>query len=823
MKFTLSWLRDHLETDASLEQICDTLNTIGLEVEGVEDPAETLGAFVIARVLEAKPHPDADKLRVCVVDYGADKPIQVVCGAPNARTGLVGVFAPEGTYVPGTDLLLKKAKIRGVESSGMLCSERELELSEDHDGIIDLDADLEDRVGDRFIDVRGLNDPTIEIAITPNRPDALAVRGVARDLAAAGLGKLKKEQTGFTKKGDYPCPVAIELDFPDDKADACPTFVGRYVRGVRNGPSPQWLQNRLRAIGLRPISALVDITNYISYDRARPLHVYDAGKLTGSIRARMGRDGEHFLALDGKTYNVTPEMTVIADDAAALGFGGIMGGEATGATDDTVNVLIESAYFAPVRTALTGRATGIHSDARYRFERGIDPQSCILGANLAAQMIVDLCGGEISELQMAGGAPTTPLEITFDPGLVAQITGVDVKDGEIKRTLKALGFDVNAHTGAGKGGKKKDKKSSDGLSVTVPTWRPDVHGPADLVEEVIRIHGIDHVPATPLPALTGVARPVMTTQQKRVRQARRLLASRGLVEAVTWSFIPPGEAAHFGGQSDALELANPISVEMSHMRPSLLPGLLGAAARNLHRAMHDPALFEVGQVFLNDTDAGQKMAVAAVRCGTGRPGGAGRHWSGAAADVDLFDVRADLNDLLEALGLDPSKLQIAREAPSWFHPGRSGVIKLGPKNVLGAFGEVHPTTLKTMDVDGPAVAFELFLDALPEPKRKSTSRPALDASDLNPVRKDLAFIVDADVAAGDLVRAAAGADKKLIADVTVFDVFTGGALGEDKKSIAIELTLQPRSQTLSDEDIEAVLASVIAKVEKATGGEIRGR
>ncbi|MEM1371830.1 MAG: phenylalanine--tRNA ligase subunit beta, partial [Pseudomonadota bacterium] len=464
MKFTLSWLHDHLETDASVDELCTALNAIGLEVEGVADPADTLGNFVIARVLEAKPHPDADKLRVCTVDFGADKPIQVVCGAPNARTGLVGVFAPEGTYVPGTDLLLKKAKIRGVESSGMLCSERELELSDAHDGIIDLDADLEERVGERYIDVAGLNDPVIEIAITPNRPDALGVRGVARDLAAAGLGKLKKDPAAHAKKGAFPCPVDIAVTFDDDTRDACPVFVGRYVRGVKNGPSPDWLQARLRAIGLKPISALVDITNYISYDRARPLHVYDADKLAGTIHARLGRQGEEFVALDDKTYAVTPAMTVIADDNGVLGFGGIMGGATTGASDDTVNVLIESAYFDPVRTALTGRAAGINSDARYRFERGIDPQSCIDGADMAAAMVADLCGGEISHIKIAGTQPEGTIEIDFDPDLVEQLTGHDVKTSEIKKTLEALGFDVD----------KKGKKNGKRFEITSPSWRPDI-------------------------------------------------------------------------------------------------------------------------------------------------------------------------------------------------------------------------------------------------------------------------------------------------------------------------------------------------------------
>ena len=808
MKFTLSWLKDHLETDASLKDICAKLNLIGLEVEEVNDPAERLGDFVIARVVEAKQHPDADKLRVCIVDFGGKEHVQVVCGAPNARTDMVGVFAASGTYIPGTDFTLSKAKIRGVESSGMLCSERELELSDDHEGVIDLPAELADRLGERFVDVAGLNDPTIEIGITPNRPDALGVRGVARDLAAAGLGRLKKENKGYKKRADYDCPVPIELRFPKGAGDACPVFAGRYIRALKNGPSPKWLQDRLRAIGLRPINALVDVTNFITYDRARPLHVYDADNLRGTIHARLGNKGEKFLALDGKEYEADGDMTVIADESGALGFGGIIGGGSTGCTQGTVNVLIESAYFDPVRTAMTGRRTGIHSDARYRFERGIDPQSEELGIDLATALILDICGGDPSRTLIAGKMPDPKHVVHFDTDEVERLTGVKLQDSEIKKVLKQLGFEID-----GKGEK---------IKVDVPSWRPDVHGSADLVEEVIRIVGIDTVPAVAMPRHSGVAKPVMTEHQLRVRRARRLLAGRGLTETINWSFIRRAEAKLFGGGDAALELANPISSEMSDMRPSLLPGLLTAAQRNLDRSIASPAIFEIGQIYKGDRPEDQFTAVAGVRLGTAKLSGAGRHWSGTAVPVDVYDAKADFMAVLQTSGLDTSKLQLTRDAPAWFHPGRSAVARLGPKIIIGAYGELHPAALADLDVEGPAVAFELLLEEVPKSKRKSRARPPLEASDLQPVRRDFAFLLDSTVAAGEVIRAAQSADKKLITDVTVFDVFEGESLGHGKKSLAIEVTLQPKGETLTDDAIDAVAKKIVAQVTKATGGAIRG-
>ncbi|MES0383185.1 MAG: phenylalanine--tRNA ligase subunit beta [Hyphomicrobium sp.] len=810
MKFTLSWLKDHLDTKASLDDIAAKLSAIGLEVESIEDPAAKLGAFTIARVLEAKPHPNADRLKVVQVETAKGKsPVEVVCGAPNAKAGMVGVFAPLGTFVPGTGITLEKRPVRGVVSNGMLVSERELELSDEHEGIIELAPEMGDHVGERYIDIMGLADPVIDVGLTPNRPDCTGVRGIARDLAAAGMGKLKPERKIGKVEGTYDCPIPIKLEFTKETADACPVFAGRYVRGVKNGPSPAWMQKRLRAVGLRPINALVDVTNYISQDRGRPLHVYDADKLKGTVHARLGKTGETFLGLDGKDYEVDDTMCVIADDNGPLGFGGVIGGEDTGSTDETTNVLIECAYFDPLRTAATGRKTGLVTDARYRFERGVDPASVEPGLDLATDMIVTLTGGQPSKAKVAGRAPVKKRVIGFDFDRVAKLTGLKLKDTEIKGILERLGCTLEA----------KGKT----VKVTVPTWRPDVHGSADLVEEVVRIAGLDRVPSTPLPRTFGIARTVLTERQRRARRARRMLGARGLVEAITWSFVRRSDAQLFGGGADALELDNPISTEMSSMRPSLLPGLLTAVQRNRNRGFADAALFELGQAYRGDSPEDQYLAASGVRSGTARLMGSGRHWDGAAGEVDVFDAKADVFSVIAALGLDPNKAQITRDAPAWFHPGRSGTLRLGPKVVLAHFGEFHPETLKTLDVAPPAVGFEIFLDALPPEKRKSRAKAPLEAADLLPVRRDFAFVLDRSVAAGEVMRAAAGADRALIQDVSVFDVFSGGNLAEEgKKSLAIEVTLQPTVETLTDKDIDAVAQKVIAAVKKATGGEIRG-
>ncbi|MBC8020189.1 MAG: phenylalanine--tRNA ligase subunit beta [Methyloceanibacter sp.] len=802
MKFTFSWLKEHLDTKASVERIADTLTRIGLEVEELFDPATSFAPFRVAEVIKCEKHPNADKLSVCEVDTGKER-LQVVCGAPNARAGMKGVFAPVGAYVPGIDLTLTKAKIRGVESHGMLLSERELELSDAHTGIIEVDAKA--KVGSPAAKALGLDDAVIEVAITPNRPDYLGVRGISRDLAAAGLGTLKKDHVRPVK-GSFANPIPIELEFDNDRANACPVFAGRLVRNVKNGPSPEWLQRRLKAIGLRPINALVDITNYISYDRGRPLHVYDADKLNGAIRARLGRKGETVLGLDGKIYEVDDDMCVIADDRAVLGLGGVIGGEETGVTEATINVFIESAYFDPRRTARTGRRLGIQSDARYRFERGVDPDFVVPGLELATDLVLQTCGGAPSKITIAGKPPKTNKLFKFDLALVKRLSGLDLGASEIKRQLAALGIALD--------GKGKQ------LKATPPSWRPDLTGPADLVEEVVRLTGVDAIPATPMMQVAGVARPVLTEAQKRQRLTRRVLAARGLVEAVTWSFIPPEHAELFGGGQAELTLSNPISTELAQMRPSLLPGLIAAAQRNRDRGVADGALFELGQAYRGAEPQDQFVAVAGVRFGHSALAGSGRHWSGEAPAADVFAAKADAIAALAALGLDQASLAVTREASSWFHPGRSGALKLGPKTLLGIFGEFHPDLLARLGIDPPIAGFELDLDAVPATRQKRESK-ALEASDLQPVRRDFAFLLDAEIGAGEVVRAALSADRALISDVGVFDVFTGQGVPEGKKSLAIEVTLQPREKTLTDAEIEAVAERIVAAVKKATAGELR--
>ena len=806
MKFTLAWLKDHLDTSASLTELTEKLSSIGLEVEGVDDRGAKLAAFTIARVLEAKPHPNADKLRVCKVETG-NGIVEVVCGAPNARAGLIGVFAPVGSYIPGKQLTLEARPVRGVVSAGMLLSGAELEISDDADGIIDLPADLGQRVGARFAEVTGLADPVIEVKLTPNRPDCTGVRGIARDLAAAGLGALKPEAAPRGVEGSFDCPIAIELQFPPAAADACPCFAGRYLSGVSNRSAPAWMQQRLSAVGLRPINALVDVTNYISLDRGRPLHVYDADKLTGAIRARLGRKGESFLGLDGKTHEVDEEMCVIADDRSVLGLGGILGGQDTGVTHESKNILIECAYFDPLRTATTGRKSGIVSDARYRFERGVDPAFIKGGLDLATELMLKVAGGTPSRAKIAGAPPEARGVIDFPLTLVEKLGGIVIAPEKIRATLEALGFTL-----AGK---------PPILKVRVPSWRPDVGGAADLVEEVVRIAGLDTVPSAPMPRRGGVARALLTEAQRRVRRTRRELAARGMVEAITWSFIAEPAARQFGGGTRALELANPISSELTSMRPSLLPGLLAAGQRNRHRGFSDVALFEVGQIYRDDTPQGQVVAAAGVRLGNAVLAGSGRHWSGTAGEAGVFDAKADVAALLAGLGFDANRAQLAREAPAWFHPGRSGVVRLGPKLVLAHFGEVHPEVMAALDVTGPAAAFEVYLEAVPPEKKKGAARPPLKLSDLLPVRRDFAFVLEASVAASEVVKAVQAADKKLISSVNVFDLFEGASLGTGKKSLALEVTLQPTERTLTDAEIEAVAAKVVAEVKKATGGEIR--
>ena len=807
MKFTISWLKEHLETDASVTEIAETLTRVGLEVEAIEDKAKALAPFTIAYVIEAKQHPNADRLRVCMVDTGAGEPVQVVCGAPNARTGMKSVFSPPGTYIPGKDITLGKGVIRGVESNGMLCSAAELMLSEDHDGIIDLPDDAP--VGQPYAAYAGLGDAVIEIAVTPNRADALGVAGIARDLAAAGLGTLKTAPIQPVS-GSFPCPVSVTLDFAEDDRKLCPAFGLRLVRGVKNGSSPDWLQARLRAVGLRPINALVDITNFMTLDRNRPLHVFDAAKVKGHLTVRRATDGETILALDGKTYALTGEQVVIADDNGVESLAGIMGGEASGCDEATTDVLIESALWDPLNIARSGRALGINSDARYRFERGVDPDFVLPGLERATAMVLELCGGQASEIVLTGQIPAAPAAIDFPFSEVKRLTGLELPQAEMQQALTSLGFAVSG--------------SGERVTVSVPSWRADVGGKADLVEEIVRIAGLDRVTSTPLPRIKGeVVKPVLTVLQKRTRLAKRTLAARGLVEGVTWSFIPHDQATLFGGGAPALALANPIAADLSDMRPSLLPGLIRAAQSNADRGYPDVALFEVGQIFLNDEPEGQKMAATALRRGTAHLAGQGRHWDGAAKPVDVFDAKADALALLAGLGVPVGGLQIVPEGPAWAHPGRSATLRFGPKGVIGGFGEVHPRILKALDVKGPLVAFEIHLDALPVPKAKPTKvKPKLVLSDFQPLTRDFAFIVDQSVAAGDMAKTAQNADRVLIAGANVFDIYEGQGVEAGKKSVALAVTLQPTEKTLTDSEIEAVGGKIVAEMVKRYGATLRG-
>ena len=801
MKLTVSWLKTHLETSADLATITRTLTMLGLEIEAVVDHAAALKPFIVGDVIEAKPHPNADRLRVCVVDTGAAK-LQVVCGAPNARAGMKGVFAAAGTTIPRSGMLLKKTNIRGAESNGMLCSAYEMGLSDDHEGIIELPADAP--IGQPFAAVLGLDDPMLDVNVLPNRPDCLGVRGIARDLAAAGLGTLKP-RTIAPVPGRFDSPVTVSLAL-GDHPEACPLFVGRLIRGVKNGPSPEWLQRRLTSIGLRPISALVDITNFFTIDVDRPLHVFDAGKLKGGLTVSLARGGERLAALNDKTYDIAPGMVVISDGAGVQSLGGVIGGEPTSCDGATTEVFIEAALFDPRRTAATGRALGIVSDARFRFERGVDPAAVAAEMEEATRMIVELCGGEPSHPVSAGAAPDTRRAIGFRPARVAALGGVDVPEADSRRILGALGFTVGAAHGDGT------------LPIAPPSWRSDIEGEADLVEEVLRVHGFDRIPATPFARPDNLPTLAITREQRRVAQLRRLLATRGLTEAVTWSFMPAADAARFGGGEPALTLANPISVELEQMRPTPLPNLLAAARRNADRGFADLALFELGPGYRDTTPTGQSTIAAGVRCGLAAP----RSWQTPTRGTDAFDVKADVLAALAAMGVVTEQLQLVREAPAWYHPGRAASFKLGPKAVLARFGEIHPGIAAHYDLAGAVAAFEILLDAVPLPKTRSGRlRPLLKPSPFQPVTRDFAFVVERAVAAETIVRAARDTDKALITGVTVFDLYEGKGLREGAKSIAIAVELQPTERTLTDAELEAISAKIVAAVETATGGKLR--
>lgn len=801
MKFTLSWLKDHLDTTASVDEIAAALTGLGLEVEGVTDPAAALAPFTVAHVLTAARHPQADKLQVLTVDTGDGMPKQVVCGAPNARAGMKGVFGGPGAYVPGSDITLKAASIRGVESFGMMCSARELQLSDEHDGILELPADAP--VGVRYAEYASLSDPVFDVGITPNRQDCMGVSGIARDLAAKGVGTLRDRPVELVP-GAFPCPVPIATT-----DDGCPAFLGRVVRGVRNGPSPDWLQRRLRAVGQKPISTLVDITNFITFDRGRPLHVYDVATLHGGLTARRAAAGESVMALNGKTYALDETMTVIADEAEVHDIGGIMGGVASGVSETTTDVLIECAYFDPARIGATGRKLGIFTDARARFERGVDPGFLIAGLELATHMVLDLCGGEASEVITAGEIPRTDRAVAYRPERTLGLAGVAVPEETQADILSRLGFRV---------------EMGEPWQVGVPSWRRDISGgdaaeggvwdgEADIVEEVVRLFGFEHVPSTPLDRAPGVAKPTATAAQKLERGVRRALAARGLDEAITWSFVPPAQAEPFGGA--AWTLANPISADLAAMRPSLLPGLLAATARNLAHGQSAIRLFELGRRYLG---TGEPLTAGVVLAGERTA----RDWqTGAATAFDALDAKAEALAGLAAAGVPVERLMVLPPADGWYHPGRSGRLGLGPKTILAAFGELHPRVAAQFDLKGRVAVAELSLDAVPPSRATGRTRPPFAPPALQVLTRDFAFVVPADQPAETLLRAVRGADKALIADARLFDRFAGPGVAEGQISLALTVTIQPAERSPTDAEIEALAAKIVAAAAKV-GATLRG-
>jgi phenylalanyl-tRNA synthetase beta chain len=796
VKIPVSWLKAHLDTDADTASLSERLTMLGLQVEGVEDRARELAPFVVGHVVEAWKHPNADRLKLARVDTGKGI-IQVVCGAPNARTGMKGVFAAPGTRIPGTGDTLKAGRIRGEDSNGMLCSARELALSDEHEGIIELPEDAP--VGAPVAQVLGFTDAVIDIALTPNRGDCAGVRGVARDLAAAGVGKLKPLDTSPVK-GSFASPIKWLRGFTAEKSDACPFVAGRYFRGVKNGPSPQWMQDRLRAVGLRPISALVDITQYVTLDIARPLHVFDAKKVQGDLTMRLARAGEKILALDGKTYALDTEMTVIADARGPQGIAGCMGGEETKVDENTTEVFLEVALFDPRRTAATGRKLGIESDARYRFERGVDPTSADWGTEVSTRMILEICGGETSEVVAAGEMPKWQRAATLRASRVGALGGLDLPAAESKAILDRLGFKT---------------AGNEPITAEIPPWRPDIEGEADLVEEVVRVAGYDRIPAVTLTRVAAVSRPALTATQRRVGEVKRVLAARGLVEAVTYSFLPSSQAKLFGGAPDELHLMNPISADLDQMRPSALPNLVAAARRNADRNLRDIALFEVGPAYENPTDKGQRLVAAGLRAGQ-----TPRHWTAKPRAYDALDAKSDALAALAMMGAPVESVEVGPGAPDWYHPGRSGTLKLGP-NVLGYFGELHPNALAAMEAAPPIAVFEVFLDKVPAPRAKGAAKLMLKLSPYQPVERDFAFVVDANVTAAAVLKAAKGADKNFITGVELFDVYEGEGVGAGKKSLAISVRLQPTEATFTDAEIEAIAQKIVAAVAKATGATLR--
>ena len=799
MKFTLSWLKEHLDTTVSLRDITDKLNSIGLEVDDVVNLADTLKDFKVAKIISAEKHPNADRLKVCSIDTGADVPVQIVCGGPNARAGINVVLASPGTEIPSNGMVIKKSKVRDVESLGMLCSASELGLGEDNGGIIELPDSAE--IGGNVAQALNLNDPMIDIDITPNRPDCLGIRGIARDLAAAGLGTLKplKDQQ-VNKSGQS--PIRVKFDFPTESANACPLFVGCYIKGVKNGPSPDWLRNKLTSIGAKPISKLVDVTNYMTFDRARPLHVFDADRIYGDLTLRLSQGGEEFKALDEETYNLAKDDIIICDEKEIVSLAGVMGGLDSGCQDDTINVYVECALFDPIMITKTGRTHNIISDARFRFERGVDPVSTLSGMEKAIEMIVDLCGGTASELVFTGQEPTWQHQTTLRLSRFKKLTGFSLAPEQMITYLEALGFNV--------------RQNDSSLICDVPSWRADITREEDIIEEIIRLHGIDNLPAVDLPVIDHTFHSPLSIRQIRSHATRRQMAKRGLKEAVTWSFISEKQAAVFGGLKEELKLLNPISQDLSHLRQSIVPTLLEGVHKNLNQGLGHANLFEVGPVYTSLADDGQALCLTGVRSGATCTD----HWQKKAHNFDVYDVKADLLAALAECGVSADNVQIGTETPSWYHPGRSGVIRQGFKQIFGYFGELHPNVLKNLDIDVPVMAFELFISNIPEKQKPKKAK--YEPSIYQPLERDFAFVVSQDIAAEQVLEAAQKADPKLITNVSLFDVYAGKGIPDDHKSLAIKINIQPIQATLTEEEITQISNKVIANVEKKTGGKLRG-
>ena len=792
MKFTLSWLKQHLETNSDIETILKKLTNIGLEVESSYNPSEALNGFIAAKIISTKPHPDADRLQLCLIDTGTEE-IEIVCGAKNAKEGLTTIYAPVGSTIPASGMKLKKAKIRGIESSGMLCSEKELNLGDDSEGITELSDQISP--GTSISKALDINDTYVEIAITPNRPDCLGIRGIARDLAASGLGELIKEKQIKISTSKENLPVFIDTE---NNFEGCTIFAGRLIKNITNNQSPDWLVKRLESIGIKSINCLVDITNFINFDRGRPLHVYDANKINNKIGARDAKVGEKILALDGKDYELKPGMCVIADNEKVLGIGGVMGGNESGSTIETNDVFIESAYFDPIKTALSGRVLNIISDSRYRFERGVDPEYVIEGLNLATQMILDLCGGEAGEISLVDNLKFQPKKIKFDPKLVNKLTGIEIPNDKIVKILESLGFDI-----------------SNSWNVVVPSWRPDIYGEADLVEEIVRIFGLDNIESEPLLNLDQPTKPILTKKQKQIKMIKRSIASKGLMETISYSFINNKESLNFGGGSSSLKIVNPISDELSEMRPTPLASLVSIADENFKKGYTDIGIFEVGPGFLGVEQDEQITIASGLRIGTHRSEGSGKDWQGFQK-VSVFDAKEDVISVLELLNLNLESHKVERTAPDHYHPGRSGQIVTGGGDILASFGELHPKIIKTKDFK-VAVAFEIYIDAINKQKIKSNLKIAPEISNLQPLKRDFSFVVSSDTEAQTIINAAKQSDQSFIKDVKIFDQF----LGENEKSIAIEVIIQPKEVTLTDEQIESISKKIIKSVEDKTKGKLR--